>query len=235
MDRYLDTLLKINLIKSKKEVGRNIDSLTINQMKSLINMPDMNTKTGIRHKTILCLLHDSAARAQELCDIRLSDIYLGVNPKVKLKGKGRKNRVVPITSQMSGLLKRYVKIYHGNSLDVEYLFVNKSKAQLSRDGIDYIVKKYSIVIRKSDNSFPSNVHSHMFRHSKAMHMLAVEIPLVYIRDFLGHEDISTTMIYAKADNQLKDEAINKFASKIVYDYKDWTKDTDLMSFLDNFK
>lgn len=234
---YLDSLLKINSIRSKKENSRNIDSLTENQMKCLINMPDTHTKSELRHKTILCLLYDSAARVQELCDIRLLDIYLGDNPKVKLKGKGRKNRVVPITSQMRDLLKQYIEIYHTHSLDDEYLFVNKSNTKLSRDGIDYIVKKYSNMMGASDNLFPSKVHPHMFRHSKAMHMLAADIPLVYIRDFLGHEDISTTMIYAKADNRLKEEAINKLASKIVEvdDYKDWTKDNDLMSFLDKFK
>lgn len=234
---YLDSLSKINSIRSKKENNRNIDFLTEVQMKCLINIPDTHTKSGLRHKTILCLLYDSAARVQELCDIRLLDIYLGDHPKVKLKGKGRKNRVVPITSQMRDLLKQYVEIYHTNSLDDEYLFVNKSNTKLSRDGIDYIVKKYSDIMRVSDNSLPFKVHPHMFRHSKAMHMLAADIPLVYIRDFLGHEDISTTTIYAKADNRLKEEAINKLASKIVEvdDYKDWTKDNDLMSFLDKFK
>lgn len=63
--------------------------------------------------------------------------------------------------------------------------------------------------------FPSKVHPHMFRHSKAMHMLAANIPIVYIRDFLGHEDISTTMIYARADTTLKEAAINKLAPKII--------------------
>lgn len=233
----LDTLLRINFIKSKKDESRNIESLTVNQMKSMINTPDNYTKTGLRHKTILCLLYDTAARVQELCDITLSDIYMGNNPKVRLKGKGRKNRVVPITPQMQDLLKQYIKEFHKESLDDECLFVNRSKAKLTRDGIDYIVKKYASMINTTDKSFPSKVHPHMFRHSKAMHMLAAEIPLVYIRDFLGHEDIATTMIYARADNQLKEAAINKLSAKIVEidNHKDWTKDNDLMDFLEKFK
>lgn len=233
----LDTLLKINSIKSKKYDSRNIESLTINQMKCIINMPDVHTKSGLRHKTILCLLYDTAARVQELCDITISDIYMGNNPKVRLKGKGRKNRIVPITSQMHELLKQYIEEFHKNSLNGEFLFMNKSKAKLSRDGIDYIVKKYASMISTTDKSFPTKVHPHMFRHSKAMHMLAAEIPLVYIRDFLGHEDIATTMIYAKADNQLKETAINKLSAKIVEidNPKDWTKDNDLMNFLEKFK
>ena len=70
-----------------------------------------------------------------------------------------------------------------------------------------------------------------------MHMLAAGINIVYIRDFLGHEDISTTMIYSKADNRLKNEAINNLAPKIVEEanFQDWTKDRDLLSFLNSFK
>ncbi|WP_373265143.1 tyrosine-type recombinase/integrase [Hungatella hathewayi] len=64
-------------------------------------------------------------------------------------------------------------------------------------------------IRRSDPSFPEKVQTHGFRHSKAMHMLAVGVNIVYIRDFLGYEDISTTMIYSSADNRLKNEAVNR--------------------------
>lgn len=86
---------------------------------------------------------------------------------------------------------------------------------MSRDGIEYIVQKYATILKNNDPSFPSKVHPHMFRHSKAMHMLAVDIPIVYIRDFLGHEDISTTMIYARADSRKKNEAINNLAPKLI--------------------
>ena len=74
----------------------------------------------------------------------------------------------------------------------------------------------------------------MFNHSKAMHLLAAGVMIVYIRDLLCHADIST-MIYAKADNRLKEEAVNKLALKIVEEitFPDWTNDIDLISFLPN--
>lgn len=69
-----------------------------------------------------------------------------------------------------------------------------------------------------------------------MHMLAVDIPIVYIRDFLGHEDISTTMIYARADSRKKNEVINNLAPKLIEEnYVDWSKDQDLLDFLNSFK
>ena len=65
-----------------------------------------------------------------------------------------------------------------------------------------IITKYVNEIRLEDDTFPEKVHCHMFRHSKAMHMLAADINIIYIRDFLGHEDISTTEIYLHIDRSL---------------------------------
>lgn len=73
--------------------------------------------------------------------------------------------------------------------------------------------KYVSYIRKNEPNFPKKI----FRHSRAMHMLAAGINNVYIRDFLRHEDISMTMIYSRADNRLKNETINKLAPKVVED------------------
>lgn len=77
----------------------------------------------------------------------------------------------------------------------------------------------------------------MFRHSKAMHMLEAGINIIYIRDFLGHEDISTTMVYVRADNRLKNDVINKLAPKITGEavLPDWSKDKDLLQFLNSLK
>ena len=74
-------------------------------------------------------------------------------------------------------------------------------------------------------------------HSKAMHMLAAGINIVYIRDFLGHEDISTTQIYSRADNRLKNEAINALAPKLTSETNlpDWRTDQDLLGFLNSFR
>ena len=77
----------------------------------------------------------------------------------------------------------------------------------------------------------------MFRHSKAIHMLEAGINIVYIRDFLGHEDISTTMIYVRTDNRLRNEAINRLSPKVTdeTDLPDWNRDKDLMEFLSSLK
>ena len=231
---YLQPVLSV---KSLKTTTRQVDYLTEEQINKLINLPPKDTSTGIRHRIIMCLLYDTGARVQELCDLKIEDINLGNNPTVKLHGKGSKIRIVPISKNMNQILEVYISKFYSNiKLKNEYLIKNKNNQQMSRDGIEYIVQKYATILKNNDPSFPSKVHPHMFRHSKAMHMLAVDIPIVYIRDFLGHEDISTTMIYARADSRKKNEAINNLAPKLIEEnYVDWSKDQDLLDFLNSFK
>ena len=231
---YLQPVLSV---KSLKTATRQVDYLTEEQMNKLINLPPTDTFTGLRHRIIMCLLYDTGARVQELCDLKIEDINLGNNPTVKLHGKGSKIRIVPISKNMNQILEVYISKYFTDvTLRKEYLIRNKNNQQMSRDGIEYIVQKYATILKNNDPSFPSIVHPHMFRHSKAMHMLAVDIPIVYIRDFLGHEDISTTMIYARADSRKKNEAINNLAPKLIEEnYVDWSKDQDLLDFLNSFK
>ena len=189
-----------------------------------------------RHRVILTLLYDSECRVQELCDMAIRDIQTGDNPTVRLHGKGNKYRTVAIARNTAKLVSEYIKRQRRTVSSDQPLIVNQRQAKLSRDGVNYIIRKYVHEIQRKDQSFPE-IHAHGFRHSKAMHMLEDGINIVYIRDFLGHEDVSTTTVYIRADNRLKTEAVNKLAPKVTgeTEFPDWTKDTDLMSFLNSFK
>lgn len=234
---YMAPLQMVQNIKSKKAASREIVFLSVEQTTKLINQPDINTRTGLRHRTIMTLLYDSGCRVQELCDIRIRDVYTGTNPTVRLHGKGNKHRTVTISEKTAMLVSEYIRRQRNTALEDEPLIINRAHEKLSRDGVNYIISKYVSEIRRNEPNFPEKVHAHGFRHSKAMHMLAAGINIVYIRDFLGHEDISTTMIYSRADNRLKNETINKLAPKVVEDvnFQDWTKDQDLLAFLNSFK
>lgn len=234
---YMAPLQMVQNIKSKKTSSREIVFLSVEQTARLINQPDINTRTGLRHRTVMTLLYDSGCRVQELCDIRIRDIYTGTNPTVRLHGKGNKHRTVAISAKTATLVSEYIRRQRKTALEEEPLIINRTHEKLSRDGVNYIISKYVSEIRRNEPDFPEKIHAHGFRHSKAMHMLAAGINIVYIRDFLGHEDISTTMIYSRADNRLKNEAINKLAPKVAEDvnFQDWTKDQDLLSFLNSFK
>jgi len=234
---YISPLQGVQNIKSKRTAGKEICFLTVEQISTLINMPDINTQSGLRHRVILTLLYDSGCRVQELCDLVIGDINININPTVRLHGKGNKYRTVVISERTALLLDGYVKRQRTHALKDQPLIINKTRAKITRDGVSYVIKKYVQDIRKTDIAFPEHTHCHSFRHSKAMHMLAAGINLVYIRDFLGHEDISTTMIYSRADNRLKNEAINKLTPKLTdeVDLPDWRTDQNLLTFLNSFK
>ena len=156
---------------------------------------------------------------------------------VKLHGKGDKYRTVVISEGTGNLLKEYISRQRNGALQDQPLIVNRTGRKLSRDGVQYMIDKYVREIHEENKAFPEHVHCHQFRHSKAMHMLAAGINIIYIRDFLGHEDISTTQIYSRADNRLKNEAINALAPKLAGEtvFPDWRTDQDLLGFLNSFR
>lgn len=172
-----------------------------------------------------------------MCDITIADVSLGSVTTVRLHGKGNKYRTVVLSDATAKLVGNYLSRYRSYAVGTDPLITNRYHHRIDRDGISYIVKKYADALHKEDATFPEHVHCHMFRHSKAMHMLEAGINIVYIRDFLGHEDISTTMVYVRADNRLKNDAINALAPKVTDETNlpDWNKDKDLLQFLNSLK
>jgi len=236
----LAVLQDISQIRCTKTNSKVIDVLSEEQVKALINAPGTHTRNELRHRVVLCLLYDSGARVQEICDLTVRDIHLGATPTIHLLGKGNKTRIVPVSNELASLIGIYMeKIIGKRPLLDSWLITNKNGLKMSRDGIEYITNKYAAIVNaRGEVVVPEKVHPHLFRHAKASHMLAAGIPIVYIRDFLGHEDISTTMIYTKVNMELKNKAINELAPRIVQDetdYSDWTMDKNLLDFLNSFK
>lgn len=234
---YMSPLMEVSAIKAKRSSSEEIEYLTVEHMTLILKAPDINTATGFRHRVTLTLLYDTGCRVQELCDLTIGDINPGEPSTVRLHGKGSKTRTVVISDETAKLVKEYIQRYCNGLLKDHPLIMNRYHHKIDRDGVSYIIKKYADQVRKADPSFPKMIHCHMFRHSKAVHMLEADINIVYIRDFLGHEDISTTMIYVRSSNRKKNEAINKLAPKLTEEQNlpDWSKDQGLMDFLNALK
>ncbi len=116
------------------------------------------------------------------------------------------------------------------------LFINNQHHKLTKEGVTYIISKYVTSARKTSTLVPLKVKNHMLRHSKAMHLLQAGVNLIYIRDFLGHVDLKTTEIYAKADTEMKRKAIeNVYPDLIDSNLPDWNKDQALLSWLSGIK
>lgn len=236
---HMDSINKILDVPYKKASKTVVQYLTEEEMKDLLAQPSGDTWDGYRDKVLLSVLYDTGARVQELADLKIKDVRLEKPPMVTLHGKGDKIRQVPIMQSTKKLLESYMSCYKGNpgiSRGDTPLFVNQQKQPLSRWGISYIIDKYVMMAQKEEKlnvGFP--ITPHTFRHSKAVHMLHAGINLVYIRDFLGHVDCSTTEIYARADTEMKRKAIEEACKDVFPEERleDWNKSGDLMSFLDS--
>ena len=195
---YIYQCQQILSIPRKKEPGHTLEYLTIEGIKSVLDAVETSSRTGFRDLTLLSLMYDSAARVQEIADLSVNDFRAEKPSTLRLTGKGSKTRIVPLMSTTSDLVSKYISIYHP-SYRGEYnvpLFSNRKKEKLTRAGIAYILKKYIKIAReKQPDLIPETVSPHGLRHSKSMHMLQAGVPLIYIRDFLGHSEISTTEIY----------------------------------------
>lgn len=228
---------KILNIPDKKCAKTVVPFLTGEEMRILLSMPDPSTQKGLRDMVLMAVLYDSAARVQELIDLKDRDLRLDKPAVITLHGKGQKTRHVPITEKTKNLLESYLRCSPGNkgvSGGEQYVFVNQSKQQLTRWGISYIIHKYVGLAGQCDGfdvRFP--VTPHVFRHSKSVHLLQSGVNLIYIRDFLGHSDCSTTQIYAKADTETRRKAMEAAYVDILptSELPDWSDDKNLMDFL----
>ena len=229
---------KILSIPNKKHPRTLVAYLTGQEVQILLSQPDTSTIEGFRNAILLSVLYDTGSRVQELINIRVKDVRLSSPNVIRLHGKGRKIRQVPIMCKTSEILSLYLEMkkYHsGTSKGDNYLFVNQKKQQLSRWGISYILKKY-VEKAKDDVSFNVDfpVTPHVLRHSKAMHLLQSGVNLIYIRDFLGHVDCSTTEVYARADSEMKRKAIEKAYVNLVPEIiPKWEEDGNLMKWLNS--
>lgn len=232
-----DLLMQCQLIislKNKKQSKPVISYLTINEVEMLLNQPDTTTKKGRRDLALLSLLYDSAARVQEICDLKVSDVRLTDSFIVRLYGKGRKVREVPLEKPCADILERYMEengLMQKSVIEMP-LFYNNQMKKLSRSGVSYVLEKYIDKMNVNSVIIPKKITPHCLRHSKAMHMLEAGINLIYIRDYLGHESIETTQVYARANPETKRKAIKKLEpSSPSPALPDWNDDPDLMKFL----
>jgi site-specific recombinase XerD len=235
---YIDECSKILSIKIKRTKRESINYLTTEEIKLLLEQPDLNTIKGVRDLALLALMYDTGARVQEIIDLSPSSIRLDKPFTIKLIGKGTKARIVPLMEEQVVHLKHYIErnnlLESGKSLYP--LFYNCRKEKLTRAGVNYILQRYAAMARKKNPILiPDKISPHSFRHSKAMHLLQAGVNLVYIRDILGHESVTTTELYARVDSKQKREAIEKaFVNVVKKEAPIWVKNEGLLQWLKSF-
>ncbi len=220
-------------IPAKKHDRPAVAHLTVQQTRQLLALPDRSTRAGRRDAALLATLYDTAARVQELADLTVRDIRLDNPAMAALTGKGRKTRHVPIDTNTAALLAAYLAERHLDSPGREDhpVFFNQHRSKLSRGGIAWILRKYQA--QATDPALANaRLSPHTLRHSRAMHLYDAGIPLPYIRDILGHVDLSTTEIYARASTEAKRKALQAVYDNVVTtDLAEWNQNPELLSWL----
>lgn len=236
---YLDHCQSILSITSKRSVKDTIKYMSPKAVRLILSMPNLESKKGRRDLALLSLMYDTGGRVQEIIDLTPSMVNLEKPFTVKVIGKGKKIRLIPVLDSQIYHLKNYMKENGllNHNVNVNPLFYNSKNEKLTRAGINYIVKRYVEKARKIEPSiFPKTVSCHTFRHSKAMHLLFSGVNLVYIRDILGHSSVITTEMYAKADSKQKREALEKAYVNLGPDQQKsaWEGNNNLIEWLKSF-
>ena len=167
------------------------ETISVSDINRLINIYDHSNYMNSRNLTLIDFMYSTACRVSELCDVRVSDLDFEED-FVKLFGKGSKQRIVPIGSELKINLSKYLKFRDELNTQEPYLFLSKNMNQLDRSAIFRIIKKSATL---SDNAL--SVHPHTLRHSAATHMLEAGCDLRTLQELLGHTSVSTTKIYTK--------------------------------------
>ncbi len=185
-------------------------------MATILQQP-VNSRMGLRDRTIMILMYDSGARVGEILGLRVSDLAIGTdNPYIRIHGKGGKQRVVPITVKTGAHLIQYLEVFHGaNAPDTEWLFytvIKGSVAPMSEGNVERFINKYAEEARDRCDSVPEKVHPHMFRRTRATQLYQNGVSLPLVSRILGHASLQTTQLYAKPSIEMLREAIESVES-----------------------
>jgi site-specific recombinase XerD len=202
---------KVLAIPLRKHAQRNVGYLSKDSLAKILAQPDLTSRAGRRDAVLLSVLYDTGARVQELIDLSTGDVRLDPPEQVRVMGKGRKMRAIPLMHATVQLLRDYMQENGLNGPEAfdTPLFQNRRGERLSRSGVRYILHKYAREARRVQVTPSQSVSAHTFRHTRAMHLLESGVSLDIVRDFLGHVDTRTTQIYAKANTEMKRKALAK--------------------------
>jgi site-specific recombinase XerD len=225
---------KILAIPLRRHARPTVAYLSKEELAEILAQPDLQTSAGRRDAVLLSVLYDTGARVQELIDLSVGDVRLDPPAQLRLMGKGRKMRAVPLMDNTVQFLRDHLQENHLDRREQfdKPLFQNARHQRLSRSGIRYILRKYLVRAQRKLPTLKRAVSPHTLRHAKGMHLLQSGISLDMIRDFLGHVDVKTTQIYARANLEMKRNALEKITDPSpLPTIPSWQQNKDLLDWL----
>ena len=217
---------KVPFIKGPQKVKETINP---DDLAALLSAPSDKTKIGIRDKTILILLYDSAIRVSELRELKIDSLKLNESiPYIRVRGKGDKERIVSITDKTVEHLKRYLKLYHlekDSNYPLFYTVIKGHVSAMSTRNVERILNKYAEMIRPEHPNLPQKLYPHMLRRTRACGLYQNGVELELVSRILGHTSTQTTRIYASPSMEMLKAAMES-ASDEISETAEWLDDEE---------
>lgn len=201
---------RVLAIPAKRTDRQLVSFLTRDEVDALLSAPDRDTWVGRRDHALLLVAVQTGLRVTELTALTCADVDLGTGAHLRCHGKGRKERITPLTTQACGVLRVWLAERRGAPCDP--LFPSRRRGPLSRDGVALLVAKHAgAAAQRCPSLGGKTVSPHVLRHTCAMSLLAVGVDSSVIALWLGHEGVETTQIYLHADLAIKERALARTA------------------------
>jgi site-specific recombinase XerD len=202
---------RVLAIPPKRFERRLVTFLTEQELNALLAAPARSTWTGRRDHALLGLAAQTGLRASELIGLRCADVHFGSGAHVSCLGKGRKQRITPLTSGMVAILRVWLAERAGQPEDP--LYPTRDGKTMSRDALEHRLATYVKIAARTCPPLlnQKNVTMHVLRHTAAMRLLRAGVETSVIALWLGHEQIETTKVYLHADLELKERTLAKTA------------------------
>jgi len=202
------TITQVLAIPPKRTIRPTIEYLSHTEVEALLTAPNRQTWTGRRDHALLVMAIQTGLRISEICSLTLNDIHLGSGAHITCTGKGRRQRVTPLTRTTTTILKDYLTERAARPSTA--LFCGPHGQPLSRDALEHRLAKYLNVAAVACPSLTSkHITMHTLRHTTAMNLLAAGVDIAVIALWLGHADTHSTDVYLHADMVIKQTAIDR--------------------------
>jgi integrase/recombinase XerD len=203
---HAETISRVLAIPPKRFDKALISYLTEPEVDALLGSCDQTTWTGRRDRALLLLLVQTGLRISELIGLTCGDLHIGPGAHVACHGKGRKDRITPLTSDTVTVLREWLTERDGR-LNTP-LFTTRRGDKLSRDAIEHRLNHYARQAADRCSSLhDKTITAHVLRHTTAMRLLHAGVDSSVIALWLGHVSVDTTQIYLHADLTLKEQAL----------------------------
>lgn len=223
-------------IPAKRAPKPLVDYLEREELEAIINSINHSSPEGRRDYALLSFAYQTGARVQEIVNVRACDIQLELPARVRIWGKGRKERLLPLWNRTADLLRTWFEERNVDPRSAMPVFINMRGRPLTRWGVRYILQKYVRLAAIGGSMVASKrVHPHMLRHTAAVHMLHAGAEPNAIRDILGHASAETTWRYARISMEMKRKAIESCSPQSSPGDSPvpiWRRDQDLLAQLE---